>query len=134
MPRQHEAHEAPDAERALQVTHRGVLILLVLMGSGLLLGDFDAPPPAPDPGVTTAGIGLALAAIALRRFASAPTLAPTMAVFLSLGALVSAAGLGLLGVLIALQTDSRETGLFFTLAGLIFALRRPGGATPPIAH
>lgn len=133
MPLQPEA-PAPDAARGLQITHRGVLILLALTGTGLLLGDFDAPPPAPDPGVTTAGIGLALAAIALRRFASSPALAPTTAVFLSLGALVSAAGLGLLGVLIALQTDSRETGLFFTLAGLIFALRRPGGATPPIAH
>jgi hypothetical protein len=133
MPPQSEA-PAPDAARGLQITHRCVLILLALTGTGLLLGDFDAPPPAPDPGATTAGIGLALAAIALRRFASSPALAPTTAVFLSLGALVSAAGLGLLGVLIALQTDSRETGLFFTLAGLIFALRRPAPATPPIAH
>jgi hypothetical protein len=116
---------------ALRNAHRGVLALLVACGVAIGWADLPAPPPAPDPWTTTAGVGLALAAIVLRRFASSPIVRPSSATFLALGALFSSAGLGLLGARIAFQTDSDETGLLFTLAGLIFALRVPRPAAPP---
>ena len=122
---------SPGTGQDLVNARRGVLVLLLTVGAVLLFGDFDAPAPARDPEATTAGIALALAAIALRRIASSPTLRPKTAAFLALGALVSAAGLGPLGLGVALQTDSREAGLLFTLAGLIFALRAPSPAAPP---
>jgi len=117
--------EIESAQRTLGGTHKAVLSLLALLALNLFLGDFDEPSPPPDPQATTAAVGLALAAILLRRFASSPIIRPSSAVFLSVGALVSAAGLGVLGTLLALETGSAETGLLFTLAGFIFALRIP---------
>ncbi|MDE0886313.1 MAG: hypothetical protein OSB70_12370 [Myxococcota bacterium] len=125
--------EIESAQRTLRGMHKAVLSLLTLLALNLFLGEFDEPSPPPDPQATTAAVGLALAAILLRRFASSPTIRPSSAVFLSVGALFSAAALGVLGTLLALESGSAETGLLFTLAGLIFALRvpRPFGARGP---
>ena len=125
--------EIERGRRILRGTHRSVLFLLALSASILFLGTFDAPSPPPDPSATSAAIALALAAIILRRFASSSVIRVRNAFFLSLGALVSAAGLGILGALLAFETGSADTGLLFTLAGLIFALRspRPFGQTDP---
>ena len=73
----------------------------------------------------SAAVALALVAIVLRRFAASPVARPGTARFLALGSLLASAGLGLLGAGLAFETGARETGLLFTLAGLIFALRVP---------
>ena len=109
----------------LRNTHRGVLLLLGVCGVAIGVAGGSGPTPPPNPWTTTAAVGLALVAIVSRRFASSPVASPATTTFLAVGALLASAGLGLLGAAIAFQTGSRETGLLFTLAGLIFALRVP---------
>jgi hypothetical protein len=122
--------EAPAAGHVLRNTHRSVLILLAAAGGAIALGDLDAPAPDPEPHTTGAGLALALAAILLRRFASSATIHPGKALWLALASLIAAGCLGLLGGYVALQTGSSETGLLFTLAGFIFALRVPRPVAP----
>ena len=119
---------AHDLLPALRNTHRGVLLLLVICGFAIGVAGEAGPSTPPHPWATTAAVGLALVAIVLRRFASSPVASQETTTRLAVGALVASGGLGLLGTAIAFQAGSREAGLLFTLAGLIFALRvpRPG--------
>lgn len=121
-------NEPAAAGGRLPGARRGVLALLAAAGLAIAFGDFQTEPPPPDPLATTFAVSLALGAIVLRRFASSPMINPGTAGLLAGASLACAGGLGLLGLGVALAKDSSETGLLFTLAGLIFALRP---APPP---
>jgi drug/metabolite transporter (DMT)-like permease len=120
----------PAPSNALRNTHRGVLALLIGTGVVILLAEFSADPPPPNPSATTLAIALALGAIVLRRFTSSPVIRSRTATMLAIGSLLMSAALGLVGVFVAYQNQAGETGLLFTLAGLIFALRVPRPASP----
>ena len=114
---------ATDLQRALQRTHRSVLILLAACAAWILLQGFGPDESPPERGWTTLGAALGLGCVLLRRLGASPTRSPRTGFFLLLAALVFAAALGLLGSWIAATTGATRTGLLFTLAGLIFSLR-----------
>ena len=115
--------EATDLQRALQRTHRSVLILLAACAAWILLQGFGPDESPPERGWTTLGAALGFGCVLLRRLGASPTRSPRTGFFLLLAALVFAAALGLLGSWIAATTGATRTGLLFTLAGLIFSLR-----------
>ncbi|MCH2185532.1 hypothetical protein MK280_06630 [Myxococcota bacterium] len=115
--------EATDLQRALQRTHRSVLILLAACAGWILLQGFGPEESPPERGWTTLGVGLGLGCVVLRRLGASPSRSPRTGFFLIIAALVFAATLGLLGSWIAATTGATRTGLLFTLAGLIFSLR-----------
>jgi len=116
-------------EAALRRTHRSVLVLLACCAGVIALHGFAGEEPPPDRWLTTAGVGLGLATVVLRRLGASPVIAARTSFLLLLAALVLAGGLGLLGVWVALGHDGPETGLLFTLAGAIFSIRPTRPAT-----
>jgi len=109
--------------RAVRPTHRSVLALLGCCAIVTLLQGFPDEEPPPDRWVATVGVGLGLGSIVLRRLGASPVIRARSAALLLAASLVLAGGLGLLGAWTAWRDDATRTGLLFTLAGLIFALR-----------
>lgn len=130
MPDTTSKHELPGFEplrAALKTAHRSVIALLVVCLVVIVSQGIEGDEPAPDRTLATLGIGLGLLTIVFRRIAAAPRVPLQTGLFLSLAALVTSAALGGLGVFIAAAEGGPETGLLFTVAGLIFAMR-------PAAH
>jgi hypothetical protein len=118
--------EAPELAPTLQSMRRTQRIVLGWLAACTLLivaHGFEGDEPAPDRVIATAGVLLALAAIVLRRVASSPTILARTALALRLGGLLACGALGVLGLYVAYGLDSPESGILFTLAGVIFALR-----------
>lgn len=123
----------PDPEplrQAVRRTHRSVLALLALCALMTLVRGFAGDEPPPDRITTAWALGLALFGILARRAATSPQLGPRLIVGFGLASLLASAALGLLGVYLAWTQDAVQTGLVYTLAGVIFALRPP---PPPSA-
>jgi hypothetical protein len=110
-------------EAGLRRTHRSVLFLLASCAVAIVLHGFAGDEPAPNRWLTTAGVGLGLGTVVTRRLGGSPVMALRSRFFFLLAALVFSAVLGLLGAWIAWATDGPETGLLFTVAGAIFAIR-----------
>jgi len=113
--------------QSLRRVHRGVqgillVCALVIASAGL------SEPPAHD-GIdriySIAALGLAAGSILLRRSAISRGNEPRLAVSRSLGSLILAAGLGLLGVVVAMREGAGSIGLLYTLAGGFLSLRPP---------
>lgn len=120
--------DAPDPqplEAALRHTHRSVLGLLATCAVVIVLHGFSGEEPPPDRLLTTVGVGIGLTTVVLRRLGGSPVVGLRASFFLLLGALLLAASLGLLGAWITWARNGPETGILFTLAGVIFAIR-PG--------
>ncbi len=116
--------------RSLKQARWSVLGLLVCCLGLILLRGFENPEPPPDRWLTTVAVLLALGTIVLGRFAASPGVDVRRAIWLMLAALVVAAALGLFGVYVAWADGDSMTGLLFSLAGIIFAIRptRPLGS------
>jgi hypothetical protein len=110
-------------QSAFKTTHRSVLGLLVVCLIVIVSQGIEGDEPAPDRALATIGIGFGLTTIVLRRLGSSPTITLKTSLFLGLASLLSSAGLGGLGVYIAIAQAGPQTGLLFTFAGLIFAMR-----------
>ena len=117
------ASETAALQQLLRKLHRAVLILLGACALWIVFQGFNDPPSPPDQWILTLGVGLGLGTVILRRVGSSPKRPPQTALFLLMGALLLAGSLGLFGSWIAWSTGATQTGLLFTLAGLIFAIR-----------
>jgi hypothetical protein len=107
--------------------HRGVQGILLLCALAIVSGGFPeaSAPEAIDRIYSLAALGLAAGSILLRRSAASRGDDPRVAVGRSLGSLVLSAGLGLLGVVVALREGAGAIGLLYTLAGGFLSLRPP---------
>jgi hypothetical protein len=122
-------------DRALRGVHRSVLVTLAVC-AGVIAASAEPVPAAGAADVPRgfAHAATALAAVAIltrrRRAAGAN---PRGHVALSLASLLSACGVGIVGVAAALAGTPRTTALVYALAGAIFALRppQPIAARPP---
>jgi hypothetical protein len=120
------APTAPDSaplERAMRNTRRSVLGVLATCALLIFVHGFGGDEPPPDRLVATAAIVLALGAIVMRRVSTSPVIRPKTSIFLRLGALMTCAALGGLGVYLAYGLATPLSGILFTLAGIVFALR-----------
>jgi len=110
-------------DRALRRAHLSVLGTLLLCGLVIASGGFEGDEPPPSPTLATLGIALGIAAIVTRQLGTSPKLGAKARLLFSLASLALAVGLGLLGVFMAFGLDAPESGILFTLAGLIFSAR-----------
>ena len=102
---------------------RGVLITFAVCAAVIAATAPSGPGTPPTRGFPIAAIGLGLGSV-LSRHAS--TAAPARArVYLALASLLLAAGVGLVGVALALQGGARGTALAYALGGAILCLRPP---------
>jgi hypothetical protein len=111
--------------RAVARAHRSVLILLTGCAAVILLtGAANAMSETPRvyAYAATACGGLAILA---RPFRTGPIGNPKLLIARTLVSLMSAAGVGLIGVAAAAAGSPRSTALVYVLAGAIFALRPP---------
>jgi hypothetical protein len=111
-------------QSALRNTHRSVLAVLAVCAVVIATRE-SAVEPTPDRFYTVLAIGAALATIVLRRLSTSPVAGFRARVGFALAGLVCAASLGLVGVVVAVELDAKQTGLVYTLAAAIFSLRAP---------
>jgi peptidoglycan/LPS O-acetylase OafA/YrhL len=116
--------------RALRRSRAAVLVMALLCGVVIALQP-GGPEPPPDPRLTPFAVVLAVVAILARRFGSAPRMGARGRVALTLTAYVCAAGLALLGVVVAVHGEARGMGLAFAAAAAIFCLPPPPRIGPP---
>jgi hypothetical protein len=112
----------------LRRTRASVLALLGVCAVVIALHGFDHPEPPPDRWATTLGVGLGLGTVVLRRLGASPRVGPRTGFLCMVASLALAGGLGLLGAWMAWRIDATRTGILFTLAGTIFAVRPITGA------
>jgi hypothetical protein len=107
--------------------HRGVQAILLVCALVIVSGGLS--DPAAHDGIdriySIAALGLAAGSILLRRSALSRGGDPRTAVGRSLGGLILSAGLGLLGVVVAMREGAGSIGLLYTLAGGFLSLRPP---------
>jgi len=115
--------EAALLERALRRTQWSVLGLLATCAVLILLRGMPDDEPPPDRVIASLGVLLALGAVVLRRVGGSPAISPRSAVYFRLAGLLGCGALGVLGMHLAYGLGSPQSGLLFTLAGGIFALR-----------
>jgi hypothetical protein len=121
----------PEA-RTLRLTHRLALALLVACALVIAVGAGEPQVGSPPRGYTLTAIALAVVSIGLRWVASGPRSGSRKAVHLQILGLAAASGIGVVGLVLALGEGLWKTGLFYTLAGGLLALRPPS-PTPPSA-
>lgn len=107
--------------------HRGVQGILLICALVIASGGLpdSATPDRIDRVYSLAALALAAGAILLRRSAVYRGGDPRLALGRSLGSLILSAGLGLLGVVVALREGAGSIGLLYTLAGGFLSLRPP---------
>ncbi len=114
-----------DSDASMKRIHWAALCLLGVCAGLILIAPSAEKQPPPDRLITTLSVGSALVAIVSRRLGSSPRITGRSARRWLIAALLAASCLGLLGTFEALYHGGTQTGLLFTLAGLIFAVRRP---------
>jgi hypothetical protein len=129
------ADDAARVELALRRTRFSTLGLLAVCAA-VIASQPEAPEPVPDRLYTVLAVSAGLGTILFRRFSLSPVIQPRSAVILSLISLVCACALGCVGVLVALNTGAKQSGLLYTLVAALFSLRglmptpSPSAATP----
>lgn len=116
----------PDAlNQALRRVHRGVLAALAVCAVVVWLTTAADAIEVTPRGYVWAAVALGAVAILVRPFRTAPLGNPKLVVARIVLSLLSAAGVGLVGVASAAAGGPRTTALGYALAGAIFALRAP---------
>jgi hypothetical protein len=126
------AHPDPaPLDRALRRAHLSTLLGLAACAlvSFLQPGEPEAAPPPTF--YTLTAVALSAATIVSRQLGTSARLSPRARVTLTLTALGLATAIGLLGAYMAVAAGSRQPGLLFILAAVIFSLRPPPPAMPP---
>jgi hypothetical protein len=123
---------APDptpVNEALRRLHRSAIVSLALCAAGIGIVSLAGPGPAPDGevGRIYSWLALTLAAIAIltRRTGAGRARSVRRFVYAALASMVAAAGLGILGMLVALREAQNTVGLLYVLAGALLVLRPP---------
>ena len=122
---------APDpspVDDALRRLRRSAIASLALCAVGIGIATFTAAAPrSGDVGGMYSWVALALAgtAILTRRSGFAASRSLRGLVYGSLVSMVAAAGLGILGLAVALREAQTTVGLLYTLAGALLVLRPP---------
>ena len=122
---------APDpapVNDALRRLHRSAIASLFLCAVGIGLAAFfsaGAPDDEVRPLYSWLALALAATAILTRRSGSRPEGSLRGFVYGSLLSMVAAAGLGLLGLYVAVREAQTTVGLLYTLAGALLVLRAP---------
>jgi hypothetical protein len=113
--------------QALRRVHRAVQGILLVCALVIVSGGLGEPAARDgiDRIYSVAALGLAAGSILLRRSAIARGDDPRVAVGRSLGGLILSAGLGILGVVVAMREGAGSIGLLYTLAGGFLSLRPP---------
>jgi hypothetical protein len=114
---------------ALRRLHRSAIASLALCAAGIGITAFMGPEPDPgrELGRAYSWSALALAAVAIlaRRTGTSAVRSVRRYVYGALVSMVAAAGLGMLGMLVALRESQSSTGLLYVLAGALLVLRPP---------
>jgi hypothetical protein len=113
---------------ALRRLHRSAIASLALCAIGIGVATFARSwPPRDDVEDLYSWVALALAvtAILARRSGVRPKGSLRRYVYGSLVGLMAAAGLGVLGLVVALGEGQATVGLLYTLAGTLLVLRPP---------
>jgi hypothetical protein len=119
---------ASEIDTALRRVQRGSLVTLGVCAAVIAVAATSGAGTPPARGFPIGAVGLALGSVLARQASSA---APLRArVYLALASLLLAAGLGLLGVALALHDGPRGTALAYALGGAILCLRPPVRLAP----
>jgi len=113
---------------ALRRLHRSTIASLFLCAVGIgiaTLSRESAPAGEIEGAYSWVALVLAATAILTRRTGIAPRTSLRSFIYASLASLVAAAGLGMLGLLVALKESQNTVGLLYTLAGALLVLRPP---------
>ncbi len=113
---------------ALRRLHRSTIASLFLCAIGIGIASFTHEGSPPDEvGGLYSWVALALAATAIltRRSGAAASSSLRGFIYASLVSMMAAAGLGILGMLVALIKSQNTVGLLYTLAGTLLVLRPP---------
>ncbi len=113
--------DASDLDTALRNVRRGVLAILAVSAIVVATRAAGADAPAPPNGFPIAAIALGLGSV-LARHAAVATRSLTRILF-ALASPLLAAGVGLVGVALALQQGPRTTALAYVLGGALLCLR-----------
>jgi peptidoglycan/LPS O-acetylase OafA/YrhL len=116
-----ETARAPELENALRNVRRGVLATLAVSALVIATTAADGISPSPPAGFPIAAIALGLGSV-LARHAAVATRSRTRILF-ALASPLLAAGVGLVGVALALQDGPRTTSLAYALGGALLCLR-----------
>jgi hypothetical protein len=119
---------------ALRRLHRSAIVSLALCAAGIGIAALAGPEPDPnrEVGRGYSWIAVALAAIAIvMRRTGGRAFSVRRFVYGALVSLVAAAGLGVLGLLVALRESQATTGLLYVLAGALLVLRPPATLARP---
>jgi hypothetical protein len=108
-------------DAALRRVRNAVLATLAVSAIVIATSAASGPAPAPATVFPVAAIALGLGAV-LAHHAAAATRSRARVAF-ALASLLLPAGIGLLGVLLALQGGPRGTGLAYALGGALLCLR-----------
>jgi peptidoglycan/LPS O-acetylase OafA/YrhL len=121
----------PDSDRSLQNLRLGVLATLA--GCALVIAasaGTPEPDTAPPTGYGATAIGLAVSSILLRLWGNAPRRSERLELPLIAASLALAGAIGVVAVLVSVAEDQWRTGLFYTLAGAMLAIRTPSTSRP----
>ena len=113
---------------SLRRLHRSAIASLAVcaLGIGVVAFAYDVKPPDDVSGsYSVAALALAAIAILLRRSGMALQHSLRSFVYGSVISMLSAVGLGLLGLYVALRESQTSVGLLYTLAGVLLVLRPP---------
>jgi hypothetical protein len=114
---------------ALRRLHRSAIASLALcaVGIGIVILAGPRPEPEGEAGRWYSWIAFALAAVAIvtRRSVGGRARSLRAYVYGALASMVAAAGLGLLGMFVALRESETTIGLLYVLAGALLVLRPP---------
>lgn len=116
---------------ALRRVHRSILFLLAVCAAVIFTQQAADPEPPPDRAYTTTAVVLAAVAVVSGLFATSPVAGLRLRVGLILLRYLAAAGVGVVGVLMAADQGALRTALAFAAGGLILALRPPPSLRPP---
>jgi len=113
---------------ALRRLHRSAVVSLALCALAIGIATFlrsDTPADDVRPLYSWVALALAGTAILTRRSGARPSGSLRVFVYGSLLSMVAAAGLGILGMLVAVRESQTTVGLLYTLAGALLVLRPP---------
>ena len=114
-----------DLDASLQRVRRSVWVALAVCALVVVTQEATTPEPPPDRTFTTAAVALAFVGIVMRMLAASPVAGWRLRLGAVLCGLVAILGIGIVGVVVAIQQGALQTGLLFCGGAFLFSLRPP---------